>query len=80
MSKRKEVKMKKTIALATAGILALSLAVFSPPSLGAHDVDHCFRDHEICRQNAMNMEAPWYMVMLYLSACDVALGVCIFKV
>lgn len=72
--------MKKTIALAVAGILAFSLAVFTPQPLGADEIGRCFENHQTCRGHALDMDAPWYVVMLFLSVCDVALAACILAV
>jgi len=68
--------MKKLAALTLAGLVIVSAALYFPMSLAAHDVNECYKDHLDCRVNALNLDAPWYKVMLILTVCDVALGKC----
>ena len=68
--------MKKLAVLALAGLVLVSAAFFFPTSLAAHDVNECFTNHQDCRENALNMDAPWFKVMLILTVCDIALGKC----
>jgi hypothetical protein len=72
--------MKKVLLLAMAGLILVSAAIFFPVTLRAHDVAECYRDHEVCREHAMNMDAPWVKVALALTVCDIALGKCILAV
>lgn len=69
--------MKKLIVVALAGLVLLSAVLFFPPSAAAVEVERCFRDHMTCRENALNLDAPWYQVTLFLTLCDLALGKCI---
>ena len=68
--------MKKLTALALAGLVLVSAALFFPASLAARDMNECYRDNQDCRVNALNLDAPWYKVMLILTVCDIALGKC----
>jgi hypothetical protein len=68
--------MKKLAVLALAGLVLVSAALFFPTLLAAHDVNECFENHQDCRENALNLDAPWYKVMLILTVCDLALGKC----
>ncbi len=68
--------MKKLAVLALAGLILVSAALYFPTSLAAHDINECYRDHQDCRVNALNMDAPWFKVMLILTVCDIALGKC----
>ena len=68
--------MKKLAVFALAGLVLVSAALYFPTSLAAHDINECYRNHLDCRVNALNMDAPWYKVMLILTVCDVALGKC----
>jgi hypothetical protein len=68
--------MKKLAVLALAGLILVSAALYFPTSLAAHDINECYRDHQDCRVNALNLDAPWVKVMLILTVCDVALGKC----
>jgi hypothetical protein len=72
--------MKKAFVLAMAGLILVSSALFFPLAVSAHDVNECYRDHEVCRERALNMEAPWTKVALLLTVCDIALGKCILAV
>lgn len=71
--------MKKLAAMALVGLVLVSSALFFPQAAAGHDVNECFRDHERCRENALNLDAPWYKVMVLLTVCDVALGTCILN-
>jgi hypothetical protein len=68
--------MKKMAALALAGLVLVSAAFFFPAALAAHDVNECYKNHQDCRENALNLDAPWFKVMLILTVCDIALGKC----
>lgn len=68
--------MKKLAVLALAGLVLVSAALFFPTSLAAHDVNECFGNHQDCRENAFNLDASWFKVMLILTVCDIALGKC----
>ncbi len=68
--------MKKLTALVLAGLVLVSAAFFFPTAVAARDVDQCYKDHLNCRENALDLDAPWYKVMLFLTVCDIALGKC----
>jgi len=72
--------MKKTLVLAMAGLILVSSALFFPLTVSAHNVNECYRDHRVCRERALNLEAPWTKIALLLTVCDVALGKCILAV
>lgn len=72
--------MKKLAVMALAGLILVSAVLFFPASAAAHDVSGCFSEHMTCRENGLNMDAPWYQVMLVLTLCDLALGKCILVV
>jgi hypothetical protein len=69
--------MKKIFLLALAGLVLLSSVLVFPLALSAHDVSECYRDHQVCRERALNMDASWIKVALTLTVCDIALGKCI---
>ena len=69
--------MKKGIPLALAGLILLSAALYFPKPARGHDVGECYRDHDVCRERALAMDAPWTKVALFLTVCDVGLGKCI---
>ena len=68
--------MKKLAVFTLAVLVLVSAALFFPTSLAAHDVNECYKNHQDCRENALNLDAPWYKVMLILTVCDLALGKC----
>ena len=72
--------MKRTLPLALAGLMLLSAPLYFPTAAKAHDVNECYRDHQVCRERALAMDAPWTKVALTLTVCDVALGKCILAV
>lgn len=72
--------MKKTLLVALAGLMLLSAALYFPAAVSAHDVSECYRDHQVCRERALAMDAPWTKVALALTVCDIALGKCILAV
>jgi hypothetical protein len=69
--------MKKACLLALAGLILLSSVLFFPLAANAHDVNECYRDHQVCRERALNLDAPWTKIALLLTVCDIALGKCI---
>jgi hypothetical protein len=72
--------MKKALLLALAGLILVSSALFFPLAVSAHDVNECYRDHQVCRERALNMDASWTKIALLLTVCDIALGKCILAV
>jgi len=69
--------MKKACLWALAGLVLLSSVLFFPLSLSAHDMNECYRDHHICRERALALDAPWTKIALMLTVCDLGLGKCI---
>jgi hypothetical protein len=69
--------MKKVFMLALAGLVLLSSVLIFPLAVSGHDVNECYRDHQVCRERALNLNAPWTKVALVLTVCDIALGKCI---
>ena len=72
--------MKRTIALALAGLCLLSCLFLAPRKAQGHDVGECYDNHRACRAYAFDMDAAWYRMALALTVCDLALGKCILKV
>ncbi len=69
--------MKKLAVLALAGLVLVSAALVLPSAAAGRDIDACYRNHQECRENALNLDAPWYKVTIILTVCDLALGKCI---
>jgi hypothetical protein len=72
--------MKRKLPLALAGLMLLSAAPNFPTAVSGHDVNECYRDHQVCRERALAMDAPWTKVALTLTVCDIALGKCILAI
>jgi hypothetical protein len=69
--------MKKACLWALAGLTLFSSVLYFPLSVSAHDMHECYRDHQICREGALALDAPWTKIALLLTVCDVGLGKCI---
>jgi hypothetical protein len=72
--------MKKACLSALAGLILFSSILFFPLSVSAHDVNECYRDHTVCRERELALDAPWTKIAILLTVCDVGLGKCILKV
>lgn len=72
--------MKKLAVVALAGLILATPALCLPGNAAAEDSGDCFRDHMTCRENALNLDAPWYQVTLFLTLCDLALAKCILAI
>jgi hypothetical protein len=68
--------MKKLAVLALAGSIAVTAALAFPAYPDLNRQSDCNRNHEQCREYVLDMDAPWYKVMVLLTACDVAFGKC----
>jgi hypothetical protein len=68
--------MRKLAILALAGLIIVSAVV---PFAEARDLNNqtdCNTNHMKCREYTLNLDAPWYKVMVLLTACDIAFGKC----
>ena len=75
--RRKEVKMKKTVAVWMTCLFVMSAVLLFPTAAQSSDPVKCFQDHSRCRENALSMDAPWWKAALYMTICDIALAKCI---
>jgi hypothetical protein len=68
--------MKKLAVLALAGLaLATVTATFAMlPDVNEQSL--CNKNHQECREYALNLDEPWYKVMVLLTVCDIAFGKC----
>jgi hypothetical protein len=71
--------MKKLAILALAGLV---LATTAAPAAGpaVNNQTDCNSNHMKCREYTLNLDEPWYKVMVLLTACAVALGKCLWGV
>ena len=53
------------------------------PFAAAPDLNNqtdCNTNHMKCREYTLNLDAPWYKVMVLLTACDIAFGKCMLGI
>jgi hypothetical protein len=76
--RRKEVSMKKAIALTLAVVFFVSVFLFFPrPSAANTPADDCYDSYEVCRNRALESDQGWFRTAIMLTTCDLALGKCI---
>ncbi len=68
--------MKKLTILALAGLVLLTAGASSVAAPPVNNQTDCNSNHTKCREYALNVDAPWYKVMLLLTVCDLAFGKC----
>jgi hypothetical protein len=68
--------MKKLAVLALAGLVLAGAALTISAAPEVNDQALCNRNHVLCREYTLNLDAPWYKVTILLTACDVAFGKC----
>jgi hypothetical protein len=68
--------MRKLAILALAGLFLVTAAVSFAAAPDLNDQTDCNNNHQKCREYTLNMDAPWYKVMVLLTACDIAFGKC----
>lgn len=68
--------MKKLAILALAGLTLFVAGVSYAAIPALNDQTDCNTNHTKCREYALNLDAPWYKVMVMLTACDIAFGKC----
>jgi hypothetical protein len=68
--------MKKLAILGLAGLILMSAAVSFAAAPALNNQTDCNTNHMKCREYCLNLDAPWYKVMVMLTACDIAFGKC----
>jgi hypothetical protein len=68
--------MKKLAVLALAGLMFGTAALTFSMAPDVNDQALCNRNHMLCREYTIELDAPWYKVMILLTACDIAFGKC----
>jgi len=68
--------MKKLAILALAGLVLFAAGVSYAAAPGLNNQTDCNSNHQKCREYTLNLDAPWYKVMVLLTACDFAFGKC----
>jgi hypothetical protein len=68
--------MKKLAALALAGVVLAAATLTFSTALDVNDQRLCNKNHVECREYVIELDEPWYKVMVLLTACDIAFGKC----
>jgi hypothetical protein len=68
--------MKKLAILALAGMVLLAVGVSYAAAPALNNQTDCNTNYTKCREFTLNLDAPWYKVMVLLTACDIAFGKC----
>jgi hypothetical protein len=68
--------MKKLAILALAGMVLLAVGVSYAAAPALNNQTDCNTNYTKCREYTLNLDAPWYKVMVLLTACDIAFGKC----
>ena len=72
--------MKKLAILALAGLVLFASGVSYAAAPDLNDQTDCNKNHMKCREYTLNLDAPWYKVMVLLTACDIAFGKCMLSI
>jgi hypothetical protein len=68
--------MRKLAILALAGLVLVTAAVSFAAAPALNNQTDCNTNHVKCREYTLNIDEPWYKVMVLLTACDIAFGKC----
>lgn len=68
--------MKMLAILTLTGLVLAGAALTFAMAPDVNDQALCNKNHELCREYVMELDAPWYKVTILLTACDVAFGKC----
>ncbi len=73
--------MRKLAILALAGlILVVTAGAPYASAVDLNDQTDCNTNHMKCREYTLNLDAPWYKVMVLLTLCDLAFCKCALSV
>jgi hypothetical protein len=70
--------MKRALTLLLVGAFLVTMAVVPAAESGRRSMAECYRNWNDCRIEALASDATVLQTTLMLTACDVALGWCIF--
>ncbi len=70
--------MKRAFALLLLSAFLVTLALVPAAESGRRKMEQCYNDWEDCRREALASDATVTQTTLMLTACDLALGWCIF--
>jgi len=72
--------MRKLAILALAGLVFVAAGVTFAAAPDLNDQTDCNNNHMKCREYTLNLDEPWYKVMVLLTACDIAFGKCMLGI
>jgi len=72
--------MRKLAILALAGVILVAAGVTFAAAPDLNDQTDCNTNHMKCREYTLNLDEPWYKVMVLLTACDIAFGKCMLGI
>jgi hypothetical protein len=68
--------MRKLAIMALAGLVLMTAAASFAAAPALNNQTDCNTNHMKCREYTLNIDEPWYKVMVLLTACDIAFGKC----
>ena len=68
--------MRKLAILALAGLVLVAAAASFAAAPALNNQTDCNTNHMKCREYTLNVDEPWYKVMVLLTVCDIAFGKC----
>ena len=68
--------MKKLAILALAGLVLFAASASYAAAPALNNQTDCNTNYSKCREYTLNVDAPWYKVMVLLTVCDLAFGKC----
>jgi hypothetical protein len=68
--------MRKLAILVLAGLVLVTAAVSFAAAPALNNQTDCNINHMKCREYTLNVDEPWYKVMVLLTVCDIAFGKC----
>ncbi|MCX6573700.1 MAG: hypothetical protein NTX99_06880 [Candidatus Aminicenantes bacterium] len=68
--------MRKLAILALAGLVLVTAAASFAAAPALNNQTDCNTNHMKCREYTLNVDEPWYKVMVLLTVCDIAFGKC----
>jgi hypothetical protein len=68
--------MRKLAIMALAGLVLVTAAASFAAAPALNNQTDCNTNHMKCREYTLNIDEPWYKVMVLLTACDIAFGKC----
>jgi hypothetical protein len=68
--------MRKLAILSLAGLMLVTASVSFAAAPDLNNQTDCNTNYMKCREYTLNLDAPWYKVMVLLTVCDIAFAKC----